>query len=88
MKHTIIALAPAFVAAAALMVTACDSGGGKSGDSAGAKGSAAAMSDEKLDSAEIPVPEDFEEEAQKKVTEETYEDQLAAIEKEIEGDKE
>ena len=72
---------------AALMALGCDSGG-KSGGGDAPKASAAAAGDSKLDETEIPVPEDFEQEAQSKVTPETYDDQLAAMEKEIEADKE
>jgi outer membrane PBP1 activator LpoA protein len=47
----------------------------------------APMTDEALDQASIPVKEDFEEQASREVTEENLDDQLAALEKQIDEDK-
>jgi hypothetical protein len=82
MKRSLMIL----IVAAAIGSVACDSGG-KSG-SGSTKETAAAEGDDATPKGEMPVPEDYEEEAQKKVTQETYEDQLAGLEKEIDGDKE
>ena len=82
----------AFMAALLLLFTAaaCDSGGGKSGDAkpADTAGDTKPLTDEQIDSAEIPVVEDFEEEAAESIDEENLEDQVAALEKEINGDAE
>lgn len=45
------------------------------------------MSDNALDSAQIPVKEDFEEQARLEVTEENLEDQLNRLERQILEDK-
>ncbi len=45
-------------------------------------------SDEDIDKADIPVPEDFDGEAATKITDENLDDELAKLEAEIDGDKE
>ena len=87
MKHT------AFMAAFLLLfATACDSGGSKSGGGDGKPadkgGETAALTDDQVDSADLPVVEDFEDEANESINEENLEDQVAALEKEIDGDTE
>jgi uncharacterized lipoprotein YajG len=47
----------------------------------------APMTDEALDQANVPVKEDFEEQASREVTEENLDDQLAQLEKQIDEDK-
>ncbi|HEY5961062.1 MAG TPA: hypothetical protein VIV60_31110 [Polyangiaceae bacterium] len=44
------------------------------------------LSDEALDQAAVPVKEDFEERAQKEVTEENLDDQVSQLEKQIDED--
>lgn len=89
-------------ATCALMVAsfaACD-GGGKKPDAnkpaataAGtstAKAAPAASADEgdpKMDSVDIPTPEGYEDEAEKKVNADNAESELDAVEKEMAGDK-
>lgn len=51
------------------------------------KPASADMSDTDIDGAEIPVPEDFEEEAEKKVTKDSLEAEVKKLEEEIAGDK-
>lgn len=72
------------VLASVLALAACDSGGDKPGGdkSGGAKtdGTTKAASAEA-----IPVEEDFEEEAAKEITEDNLDDQVSALEAEIEG---
>ena len=46
------------------------------------------LTDEALDQADIPVKEDFEEEAEKAIDEDNLESQIDALEKEIQGDAE
>jgi hypothetical protein len=45
------------------------------------------MTDEALDQAQIPVKEDFEEQARLEVTEENLDEQLNGLEKQIQEDK-
>ena len=77
------AMKATIVMASVLALAACDSGGDKGGDkSGGAKtgGTAEAASAEA-----IPVEEDFEEEAAKEITEDNLDDQVSALEAEIDG---
>ena len=86
MKRT--ALMAAFVL---LFTAACDSGGGNKGNDgkpADKGGDSKAMTDDQVDKADIPVEEDFEEEAQGQINEDNLEDQVAALEKEIDADGE
>ena len=78
-----LAMVTALVGAFAL--AACDDGGGKKGDAPPADGAKTAAA---ADAAEaVPVEEDFEEEATSKVTVDNLDDQVAALESEINGDK-
>ena len=43
--------------------------------------------DPKMDSVDVPTAEDYEDEADKKVTADNLEDELGRLEKEIDGDK-
>lgn len=52
-----------------------------------AASAAAPLTDEALDQAQIPVKEDFEEQARLEVTEENLDDQLNGLEKQIQEDK-
>jgi hypothetical protein len=45
------------------------------------------LTDDALDQASIPVPEDFEEQANREITDENLDEQVSALEKEIEADK-
>lgn len=47
----------------------------------------AALTDEALDQAAIPVKEDFEEQARQTITEENFEDRISQLEKEIREDR-
>ncbi|HEY6726770.1 MAG TPA: hypothetical protein VI197_22205 [Polyangiaceae bacterium] len=49
---------------------------------------AAELSEAAIEQADVPVKEDFEEEAQKAIDEDNLESQIDALEKEIAGDKE
>jgi hypothetical protein len=49
--------------------------------------SAAEMSDEALNQAQIPVKEDFEEQAQAAITDENLDDQVSQLEAQIQNDK-
>ena len=49
--------------------------------------SEAKLSDDALDQASIPVQEDFEEQANQEITDENLDEQVAALEKQIEADK-
>jgi hypothetical protein len=49
--------------------------------------SAAVLTDEALDTAQIPVKEDFEEQAKQAINEDNLDEQLAKLEKEIDSDK-
>jgi hypothetical protein len=73
-----------------LALGACDEGGDKGGadGKAAATGAAtAAVSDDALDKADdIPVAEDFEDDAFSAVNEDNVEEQVAALEKEIDAD--
>jgi len=45
------------------------------------------MSDEALNQAQIPVKEDFEEQAQATITDENLDDQVSQLEAQIQNDK-
>lgn len=45
------------------------------------------LSDEALDQVPIPVQEDFEDKANQEITDENLDEQVSALEKEIEADK-
>ncbi|MCA9620697.1 MAG: hypothetical protein KC731_16855 [Myxococcales bacterium] len=77
-----LAVVTALVGAFAL--AACDDGGGKKGDAPPADGAKTAAA---ADAEAVPVEEDFEEEATSKVTVDNLDDQVAALESEINGDK-
>jgi hypothetical protein len=97
MKHTI------FFAAALFALAACDEAPTGTAPSATAtskpttmapvpsgKGSGpttAASADADLDKEDIPVAEDFEEEAEKAINEDNLDDELAKLDKEITEDK-
>lgn len=73
------------VLASALALAACDSGGG---DKSGGKADGTAKADgtgEAASAEAIPVEEDFEEEAAAEITQDNLDDQVSALEKEIEG---
>ena len=53
-----------------------------------APGATAELSDAAVDQADLPVKEDFEEEAVKNIDEDNLESQLDALEREIAADKE
>ena len=52
-----------------------------------ASASAAPLTDEALDQAQIPVKEDFEQQAAQEITDENLEEQVSLLEKQIEQDK-
>lgn len=75
--------------AMATVVVACEPEKGST-DAASSAPSAAAeakLSDEQLDTAEVPVDEDFEDEAEASITADNLDDQVAALEDELSGDK-
>ena len=49
--------------------------------------SSAELSDQALDQAQVPVKEDFEEQAQATITDENLDDQVAQLEAQIQNDK-
>ncbi len=49
--------------------------------------SAVALTDEAIDTAPIPVKEDFEDQARQAINEDNLDEQLSKLEKEIESDK-
>ena len=65
-------------------ITACDKKPEAVQDTADA--APAELTDEAVDQAEIPVKEDFEEEAYAAINEDNVEAELDALEKEIQGD--
>ncbi|RLB59408.1 MAG: hypothetical protein DRI90_15425 [Deltaproteobacteria bacterium] len=82
-----------------LMMSACDSGPqadkptGDTKPSAAAKGSSAGSGavaakepDSELDKEDIPVASDFEEKAEKEITKDNLDDELAKLEKEVASD--
>ena len=77
------------MSAAVLALAACDNGEKPAASGAGSAAAAAEkpMTDQQLESAEIPVEADFEEEAATAITSDTLDDQVSALEKEINGDK-
>jgi hypothetical protein len=86
MKRT--ALMSAFLL---LFAAACDSGGkggGADGKPTDKTADSKPLTDDQVDSADLPVEEDFEEEATKEINEDNLDDQVAALEKEIDADTE
>ncbi len=86
----------ACVALAAIALTGCPAEtkpvGGASGSAsasgASAVGSAGPLSDAQLDEVDIPTEQEFEEEAEKKISADNYLDELDKLEGEIDNDKE
>jgi len=79
---------PAIVASTALLLAACNSGGTSStGSKATSSAAAAELTDEQVEKAEIPVEEDFEDEAFKAIDADNVDDKVAAIESEMNADK-
>ncbi len=75
--------------ALSLAFVACDADKSAAGDTAASATTAEAaaeMTDEQIDAAEIPVEEDFEDAAAAAINSDNLDDQLDALEKEIEGD--
>ena len=76
---------------ACLSLNACDKASNADTSAAPATSAPAETvpsSDEDIDKADIPVPEDFDGEAATKITDENLDDELAKLEAEIDGDKE
>lgn len=63
-------------------------GGSPTTSKSAAPATSGAMSDADVDKADVPVEEDFEEEAEKALNEENLDDEVAKLQKEIEEDKE
>ena len=74
-------------ALAMLFAVACEQktdGGDKAGADKGAAATPASVTDDQIDNApDLPVEEDYEEEAAKEITEENLDEKVAALEKEI-----
>ena len=79
--------APKAIAMAAMLlaIAACDGGdkGGDKGGDADKGGDKKAMTDDDIEKADIPVEEDFEEEAQKDITADNLDAKVAELEGEI-----
>jgi hypothetical protein len=58
----------------------------QSSDSAAAASASAALTDEAVDQAPIPVKEDFEEQARRTITVDNLDDQVSQLEKQIKDD--
>jgi hypothetical protein len=79
------------VLAMVALTAGCDEGANSGGDKGAGTGKATTtaaadakpMTDAELEKAEIPVPEDFEDDAEKEITEDNLDDELAKLEKEI-----
>ena len=59
-----------------------------SGSASGKGPTTAASTEDPMDKEDIPVPEDFEEDAEKAVTDDTVDDEVEKLDKEIKEDKE
>ena len=70
-----------------LAIAGCEQ---KKSDGAGGGEPAAAtnMTDDQVDEADVPVEEDFEEEAETQITADSLDDEVAKLEQEISGDGE
>jgi hypothetical protein len=75
---------PLLILIAVGSMAACDKKPEVTADSA--EPAAAELTDEKVDQAEIPVKEDFEEEAQSTINEDNVQTQIDALANEIESD--
>jgi hypothetical protein len=70
------------LATSLMMVAACDGGGDKGGAKSG---SSAAKGGDTTAAADVPTEEDFEDEAEKAVTADSLDAEVAKLEKEIES---
>ena len=74
-----------------LFAAACDPAektGGADGKPTDKGSDTKALTDEQVDTADLPVVEDFEEEANNEINEDNLDDKVAALEKEIDADVE
>lgn len=74
MKHTL------YIAACALALAACDEKSPSGSPAAGTADAPQAMSDAELDAADIPVAEDFEEEAASEINADNLDAEVAKLE--------
>lgn len=75
------------VIVAALAIAGCEQkkAGGDTAGSGDTTAAAADMTDEQVDEADIPVQEDFEDEAEQQITADSLDDEIAKLEAEISG---